>query len=282
MLRQIRWVGVLAVVLAASPVFAQRGGDFGGGRGMGFGGFGGGRAGGSPLLLLGSSAVQEELALTADQKSQVESLVNQMREAMRPPEGSDFQSLRELPDDQRRAKFEELGKQREQQMAKVNTDFKPKFAEILDDVQLRRLQQISWQSQGIAALRDSEMASALGLSQDQQDKISAIQRDYQEKLTGGRGTRGPAGDRGRGEGGDRGTGSPEANRAPGGGRGNFEQFREAMTKRDADVIAVLTEEQQAKYKQLKGPEFDLSKLRSGRTRGFGRPGGRDGNRPDSN
>jgi hypothetical protein len=282
MLHQMKWICFFGVLLAATPGFAQREGSSGGGRGMGFiGGVAGGRPGGSPLLLLNSPAVQEELALTPDQKKQTESLVNQMREAMR-SESTDFQALRELSDEQRRAKFEEMGKQRTEQMAK----FKPKFAEILDDVQMRRLQEISWQAQGTGALRDPELVQALGLSQEQQDKISTINRQFQEQFASGRSRR-PEGDRGGAGDGNRAANNPTADRTSGNGRGNFEAFREAMAKRDAEVTSVLTEEQQGKFKELKGAEFDVSKLRTGPPGNFGRSGGRggdasEGNRPRGN
>ena len=106
----------LAVVeLASTDALAQRRG----------GGFGGGRMAGG-LFLLDQKSVQDELKLSEDQVKQATSAIEKQRESMR--------GLRELGEDERRAKFEEL--------AKVN---EATLSGILKDDQAKRLKQISLQ-----------------------------------------------------------------------------------------------------------------------------------------
>jgi hypothetical protein len=260
----------LALTLTVAPAWAQPGGGQGGG---GRGGFGGGMAGrggpGTPFALLAVPAVQDELALSADQKTKAQTLMGEIREQMQGGFG-DLQGLRDLPEAERLAKMAEFAQKREELTAKINTEYKPKFAEFLDEVQLTRLHQIYWQSQGGAALRDPELAGKLNLSQEQKDKIAATIRETQGRGFGG----GPGGGPGGGQGG-----------------GNREEamarMQEAREKRDAALLGTLTDEQKAQFEKLKGAAFDVSQLRGPGGPGGGPGGGRpDGsnrpNRPGTN
>ncbi|WP_437230575.1 Spy/CpxP family protein refolding chaperone [Planctomicrobium sp. SH661] len=269
MLLRLKNAGVVALMLlAAMPAFAQGpgGGPGRGGRGFGGGpgggGFGGGfGGGGSPYRLLANPAVQEELSLTDEQKTKATALLESMREAQRgngPGEGN-RENFRNLSEEQRRERFAAMAKEFEERNAKVNAEFKPKFAEVLDEVQRERLQQISWQSQGIRALNDPELATALGLSQEQKEKIAAVLTE----------NRGPGFGGGRGGNGGPGANPPseqdrEARRA---------EFQARAEKLNADAKAVLTDAQKTEFANLLGAEFDVSKLR-----GQGGPGGPGGDR----
>lgn len=244
MIRHTKWLAVVAMLLVVSPAFAQPEGGRGPGRGQQGGRFGGGFGGGfgaqTKYSLLGNPAVQEELAIAPEQKEKAQALLGEFREALRGGASQeDFAALRDLPAEERREKMAEFAKKREEAATKAIADFKPKFAAILDEVQLQRLQQIYWQAQGANALRDAELAETLKLSAEQKEKIAAASRP-----TGGFG-------RGRQEGGP----SPA----------------EAMEKRNEEILSVLTAEQKAEFEKLKGEAFDVSKLRTG---GPGGPGGR--------
>lgn len=253
MKRVCGWLCCFLLMVVVSPIFAQRpeggpGGPGGRGmRGMG-GGFGGGNR--SPYRLLMSPQVQEELALTDQQKSQGTALLTEMGERARSAMG-DFQSLQNLSEDERRAAIEEMQKK----TAQIQAEFKPKFAAVLDDIQAQRLQQIAWQAEGAAALRDPELAKALGLSQDQQDQLAKVFAPPSR---------------------EGGPGRPQD-----GQQGDFrERFAQMQQQRETDAMAVLTAEQKSKLSELKGAPFDVSQLRGGGPGGGfggGRPGG---NRPD--
>jgi len=133
--------GVL--VLAASPVVAQ--GPRGGFRP-------------SPLMLLGQKSVQEELKLSPDQVQKVQAAVEKQMES--------FQGFRDLSDEERGKKMQE--------MAKENEKF---VADNLKPDQAKRLQQIALQQQGGRALSDEKVAKELNLTDDQKGKIKDILED---------------------------------------------------------------------------------------------------------
>src|SRR4051812_31816380 len=85
-----------AAALLASPAFSQ---PPGGGRG------GMQRGGGGMGMLLGNTSVQEELKLTDAQKEKIKEFTTKQREAQ--------QGLRDLDQDERRTKMQELTKQAE-------------------------------------------------------------------------------------------------------------------------------------------------------------------------
>jgi hypothetical protein len=135
-------LSVTLIVLAAAGLMStnamaqRRGGGFGGGR----------MAGG--LFLLDQKSVQDELKLSEDQIKQATAAIEKQRGSM--------SGLRELAEDQRRAKFEEL--------AKANEAL---AASILKDDQAKRLKQISLQLRGVSAFSSPEVATALGLTEGQ-------------------------------------------------------------------------------------------------------------------
>ena len=133
--------GVL--ILAASPVAAQ--GPRGGFRP-------------SPLMLLGQKSVQEELKLSPDQVQKVQAAVEKQMES--------FQGFRDLSDEERGKKMQE--------MAKENEKF---VADNLKPDQAKRLHQIALQQQGGRALADDKVAKELTLTDDQKGKIKDILED---------------------------------------------------------------------------------------------------------
>jgi Spy/CpxP family protein refolding chaperone len=237
------------------------------------------RGGSSKFQLLTNPAIENELALTDAQKAQVKTLLDEYRAAVRGPENStDRESLRSLPPEEQRERFRAMMEERAARSKAATAEYTPKFNAALEEIQTERLQQIYWQMQGINALRDDELASQLNLTAEQREKIAALERPQgfdRNRSESGSGDRRPEGES---RGGER-----------GGERGGFnrEEMRARMEQRNADIMAVLTPEQQAKFTELKGAEFDLSTLRgdrqgSGRgSRGEGgnrRSGGGDQNR----
>ena len=138
---------------------------------------------------------------------------------------------------------EELQKAMEETTKTVNSKMAPQVKEALSAQQFKRLQEIRVQALGSQAYTDAEVVKALGLKKEQQDKIAEIGKDYSAKL--------------------------RESFQPGGGGGDRTDLRakmEEMSKdRDAKINEVLTKDQQAKLKELKGKEFDLAQLQP---RGF--------------
>jgi Spy/CpxP family protein refolding chaperone len=174
-----------------------------------FGNRGGFGQGGGTLALLSQKSVQQELKLTDDQIKKAEELLQKQRSGA---------GLRDVPRDQIREKMQEL--------AKAN---QAALAEILKPEQTKRLREIALQRQGPMAIANPQVAEALKLTEDQKEKIRAIQRESFEGLrTGGRG-------------------------------GNFEEIRAKMAERRKEssekIQNLLTDEQKAKWKELLGAPF---------------------------
>ncbi len=119
--------------------------------------------GGDLTGLLTQKSVQDELKLSDEQRKQGTELAEKQR--------GGFEGLRDLSEDERRKKLEER--------AAANLK---SVAEILQPEQLKRLKQISWQQQGAFAFEQPEVASALQLTNDQKDKLKAIQKASREKM----------------------------------------------------------------------------------------------------
>ena len=138
--------------------------------------------------------------------------------------------------------------------------FAPELKDALTAEQFKRLKEIHVQAMRDQAYTDADVVKALALKKEQTDKIAEINKDFATK-------------------------SREAFQ-PGGGGGERPDFNALRTKaeemgkaRDGKLSDVLTKDQQAKLKELKGKEFDVAQLQQ---RGFGGPpggGGAGGGRP---
>lgn len=215
-------------ILAASAVLALCVGAVAaaqpgpGGRGPGFGGFGGGGL----MMLARMEAVQKEIKATEDQIASIRKL----GEEMRPAGGQNF---RDMSQEEREKAMTEM----RARMEKANT----KLAEILKADQIARLEEISIQMRGAAALADPKVAKKLGLSDDQQKKLKEVS---------------------------------DANAAAmrelfqdGNREGSREKMQELRKQTTEKAMAVLTADQKAALAKMKGAEF---KMPEG---AFGPPGG---------
>jgi Spy/CpxP family protein refolding chaperone len=201
MKRLALWAVALALVALVTPAaWAQRGGR--GGRGGG--GFG-------MVGLLGQQSVQKELNLSDEQVKKVQELQAKAREAR--------QGLRDLSREERQAKMQELAKAGEKSVAGL---LKPE--------QMKRLKQISLQLRGAGAFGNPEVAKALNLTDEQKEKLKAIQeetgRAVRELFQGG---------------------------------GDRAEMRKKMAElhkgANEKATALLTDDQKAKWKEMTGTPF---------------------------
>ncbi|MGZ0172348.1 MAG: hypothetical protein ACKVHE_22635 [Planctomycetales bacterium] len=235
----------------------QRGGDQdgrGGQRGGGFSG-GGGRLGGGidKLTLVSAKPVQEELKLGEDELFFVAQLTEDFRVDSRELfSGIDWRSL---PEDERRTKFEELGKKR----AALVKESEKGLAEFLTEAQSKRLDEIALQLMGVRALTNEDVAKKLKLTSDQkkgvEDAFKAADDDRRKMF--------------------------EEMRA--GGGGGFEGVREKMEaagkKSDATALAVLSADQKKQFEEMKGKTTEIDRRAlGGGGRGSQQGGGRGGDR----
>lgn len=200
------------------------------GFGRGLGALGPGR-----LFLLSQESVQADLKLSDEQKNKIRALQEEQRQA--------FQGLANLSREERAKRLRELSEKTEKELTSL-----------LKADQQKRLQQIQLQlrlRQGnyAAVLNDPEMASQLGLTNEQKEKVKQLNAES-EKL------------RESFQGGNR--------------EEIFKRFQELRAKYEG----VLTEQQKAKLKELGGEPF-TGEIRFG---GFGggqpgKPGAKPGIRP---
>jgi hypothetical protein len=201
-------LAILALVFAASAQAQQP--KRGRGGGQGFGGFGGGGAQAGDLLnLVQSEGVRKELELESDQEKAIADLRAEMNKEQ---------------DEARRA---------------IAAKYKEKLNKTLLPHQAERLQQISVQLRGNAALSDEDVAKKLGLSADQQNQIAEKRKDSQAKMR-------------------------ELFGGGGGGGGDFAERREKMQKLQAEtntaILGVLTDKQKEDFEKLKGKPIDREQL----------------------
>lgn len=220
-------VAVLGLLALSSAVFAQPPGGRGGFGPMGGGGMmGPGGGANMSLMLLRNEKVQKELDLVDDQKTKIKELGDKAQAEMREA----FSGLRDLSQEERRAKMEEMRKKSE---ARAKETAK-KLDEILLPQQKERLDQIELQIQGVGALRNAEVQKTLGITEEQKAKFKTIGEESQKQM-----------------------------------RELFEkrdemeqgQMREKMQAMQKEVgektLGVLTQEQKEKFEKMKGPKFDI-------------------------
>jgi hypothetical protein len=232
------------------------GGQRGGGRrqwGGGGGGFRrGGMGGGGALGILGMEKVRKELKISDEQRKQISRLQAESREAMREafsssgggrggPGGSGGEG--EDP-------FAAMRKK----MGEINAKSEKKIPEILKPEQIKRLDQLRIQREGVRSLLRPEVAKKLGLSAEQDSKI----KELLPTAFGGRGRWGRGGGR------------------QGGGRPSWQEMQEQRQKQEAQALAVLTKDQTASFDKMKGEKFEFPPPQWG----GGRRGGGGGDRPN--
>lgn len=142
-------VAVGAVALMAAPSWAQ------GPRG-GFGGMGG--AG-----LLRNKGVQKELKVSDEQATKLDAFAEEMMEKNR----ERFQGLRDLSDDERREKMQELNKT-------IQSELHKGLADVLKPEQMKRFDQIQVQAAGVNAFGTPRVQKALKLTDEEKSKIKEI------------------------------------------------------------------------------------------------------------
>lgn len=218
---------------------------------------GGGRpgGGGGPLGLVANKAVQEDIKVTDEQKTKLETLAKDLGkkigETMR-------EKLKDVPREEMREKMAPI-------MAELNKEAYTAIGEVLKPEQVARIKQIALQQQGLRAFENPDVAKVLKLDDDQKAKIKGIAEEsskagreaFEGLFTPGQ--------------------RPDREKMEAAQKKSAEVRKEAMEK----TIKTLNDDQQVIWKKLTGETFDVSKLGfGGFGGGFGGQGG--GNRPPRN
>jgi Spy/CpxP family protein refolding chaperone len=266
---RLRTVCLAAVALAAGGFFvgrmlvaqdaagkARRGGPRAGGYGV------------EKLTLLKAKEVQTDLALTDDQKTTLEKFGEEMRAQV----SAQVDGLKDLSQEDRRAKMAEIRSKLDDRAKEVQT----KLDEVLNTQQRDRLAQIGLQARGLRMFAQKEVEDGLQLTDDQKEKL----KDLRDKIgSERRDARGPGGPGGPGAGGP-GPGGPGAG-GPGAGGPLSDEAREKMKKLAAESMdkakEILTAEQREKLDNMLGKKLDIDLSQLGGGNGFGGRGRRGRN-----
>lgn len=199
----------------------------------------GGRTGFGGGSLLTNENVQKELKITDDQKKKIEDIMV----AARPSGGTNFRDLSREEAEKAFAEFQ-LKAQEARKKAEA----------ILSPEQVKRLKELTVQSQGANALTTPEVAAELKLTDDQKGKLQGISDDYSAKR-----------------------------RDLFGGGGFNQETRDKLTaltkEQDDKSLAVLTADQKTQFEKMKGAKADYELPRGF---GGGRPGGGTGKAKTNN
>ena len=134
----------------------------------------------SVVTLAADEAVQKDLGVSGDKASKLTSL----RDDLNAARTKEYQTAGINPQDfqnrtnEQRQKMAEIGR-------KLDDEFNPKVKEVLSADQFKRLQQIQLQANlafgGPVALNAPEVDSQLKLTEDQKQKLMAINMEFQQK-----------------------------------------------------------------------------------------------------
>src|SRR5689334_977902 len=183
-----------------------------------------------PSYLLASESVQKELALTASQKASLQKL--REGEGASHPFASGF-----------------AGKSQEEIQKKLDdhaAENRRRVFALLKPEQITRLNEINIQAVGVTALGYKDVAEKIALTDHQKSQLRMVSieaRRLQDELN--------AGNNGR---------PVEASK-----RAAYkEKLDRIMTERKKQSLAILTDDQQAKFNQLQGVKFDTSTIQPNR------------------
>jgi hypothetical protein len=162
------------------------------------------------LLLLRQKSVQKELEIAADAAAKIMTFTDGQSEAAG--------KALEMAPDQRKKAFEQLAEQNKQFLASA-----------LNAKQTKRLDQIALQFTAMRELTKPEVAKALGLTDDQQQKLTKLHTEFRKEMAELIEAK-DAGDR-------------------------TEKFAKLREKTRTAALAILTEKQLAQVREVAGPPF---------------------------
>ncbi|NLS96021.1 MAG: hypothetical protein GXX96_28115 [Planctomycetaceae bacterium] len=264
-------VFAMSVALIAGSAMAQPGGRGRGGPGGpggpgGFGGFGmrapGGGSGGV-LNLLRAEVVRTEVGID---EATYEKVREVSREAMEAGRG-DFEGFRELSEEQRRARMEEMRAQWQERMKAQEK----KVEEVVGTEKFGRLKEIELQMAGVEALTREDVGNFLKLTEEQKKQITDIMGANQEAAREKMEAALPGGFSAMRD-------MDEAAR-----RAAFEKMgairTELRKEMETKLMGVLTDEQKENLGKMMGQPFaKMDELREQLRAEFGRGGDRGGDR----
>ena len=206
-----RWMLVLGVAaLMVSPALAQQRGR-------------GGRGGFGPAGLINMEPVQKELKLSEEQVTKAKETVQSVREKF----NDERAKLNDLEGQERFQKAAELGqKEADETYTELAKDWKPE--------QIKRLKQLGVQISGLQAFMNPSVVKALKLTDEQKEKITALNGEQREEMQ---------------------------NMFSNGGGGDPAEMQKKMATMRKEfltkAVAVLTDDQKKEWKEQTGDPFEF-------------------------
>lgn len=185
--------------------------------------------GGGELFLLQNDDVREELGLVDDQVEKLQAIRDKMREDAQ----AMFAGIRDLNEDERRAKFEEMRPKMEERQKEVQREME----QVLLPHQVKRLKQIGRQlrtRQGGGGVNPDTLADELKLTDEQKDRLREKAQEIEKKLR--------------------------------------DKIAKIRKEAEDDLLSVLTPEQRAEWRDMVGEPFEMQ-FRGFGQGGPGGPGG---------
>jgi len=213
-------LGGLTTLAAAQGGPGGGQGGPGGGRRMGQGGMMGGG-----LRLLRIPEVQQELKMTQTQIDKIDTKQQEMRDAMREVFQGGGQQM--TPEERAAA------------MQKVQDIQAKAVADILDTTQAKRFSQIELQQQGASAWNRPAVAKQLGITAEQTTKLREVQRGNMQKMR------------------EMFTGQNFQQMTPEERKALADKMAQFRKDSDAQAVAVLTDAQRARWKEMLGTPFKM-------------------------
>ena len=167
------------------------------------------------VSLIANERVQQELSISPPQLQAFKDAMLQVKATFVPR----IQELKREPDAVKQ-------KRRAEMMGELTEEVDRVLAEALQPEQFERLQQLRFQSDGIAVFQDANLAADLSLSQDEIDRLKSVVKDGIMRIS-------------------------VAQRVPG------QSPEEASAKAMQSVLEVLSDEQVEKLREKQGEAFDF-------------------------
>lgn len=204
-----------------------------------------GRGSGDLVALLASPEVRTALKVTDDEAAFLKLLGEENQEKSR----KFFESLNGLSREDRTEKIRDWSSKRAPEVDKQLT-------EIIGADRLKRLKQIRLQIAGTRSFSSPDVQKELGITSDQRTKIDAVRNSGREEFTS----------------------LFRSNDDPDARQKAMEEFRKQQSEK---VLAVLTDQQRQKWKEMQGEpiDFKLAPPQFAGGRGNGQRRQRGGNRP---
>ncbi|QDU89987.1 LTXXQ motif protein [Pirellulimonas nuda] len=176
----------LAMLCAGSVLAQPGGGRFGGGGPGGAGGAGGfGDMFGSSTLLR-DEKVQDEIGLSEQQKDDLRTMAEDMRDEIGSRMRDIFSGMRDMSPEERQSRMEDVRGEMEQ----IRDDIEGRVKNVLTPTQFERIKQINLQqqvkNQGAEGVLSGSLADELGLTEEQKEQLKAkaekVRADLQKKM----------------------------------------------------------------------------------------------------